>query len=75
MGALEFFEVKARNSLRAGSGLEAIHMQKQRKICRVADYYRLKHHISEFQEMRYDCVAIDMGEITWIKNAFYHINA
>ena len=70
---LVFFEVKARNSLRAGSGLEAIHLAKQRKICRVADQYRLQHRIGEFQEMRYDCIAVDQGEVVWVKNAFYHI--
>ena len=72
---LVFFEVKARNSLRAGEGVEAIHMRKQYTICRVADYYRLVHHISEFREVRYDCISIDLGKIRWIKNAFYHINA
>ena len=71
---LVFFEVKARNSLRAGSGLEAIHPLKQYKICRVADCYRLEHHIGEFQEIRYDCIAIDLGKVHWVKNAFYHIN-
>ena len=70
---LVFFEVKARNSLRAGSGLEAIHPYKQYKICRVADYYRLKNKIDEFCEMRYDCISIDLGQIHWIKNAFEHI--
>ena len=71
---LVFFEVKARNSLRAGYGAEAVHIHKQRKICRVADYYRLQHKISEFCEIRYDCISIDLGKIQWIKNAFYHIS-
>lgn len=29
--------------------------------------------ISEFAEMRYDCVTIDAGRIGWIKNAFEHV--
>lgn len=70
---LVFFEVKARESLMGGYGAEAIDLKKQRKICRVADYYRMKHGISEFTEMRYDCIAIDQGKIAWIKNAFEHI--
>ena len=70
---LIFFEVKARDSLKAGTGAEAVDRRKQRKICRVADYYRFQHGISEFSEMRYDCVAIDEGKITWIKNAFEHV--
>lgn len=71
---LVFFEVKARNSLRAGNGFESIHLPKQRKICRVADWYRFEHGISEFCEMRYDCISVDLGKIHWIKNAFYHIS-
>lgn len=70
---LVFFEVKARDSLRAGYGAEAVHMAKQRKICRVADYYRFAHGIGEFCEMRYDCISIDSGQIAWIKNAFCHL--
>jgi len=72
---LVFFEVKARNSLRAGNGLDADHTLKQYRICRVADHYRMLHRISEFQEMRYDCISIDLGKIRWVKHAFYQINA
>ena len=70
---LIFFEVKARETGRAGTGAEAVDWRKRRKICRVADYYRFEHGIGEFAEMRYDCVAIDEGKITWIKNAFEHM--
>ena len=70
---LVFFEVKARDSLNGGYGAEAVNFKKQHTICRVADYYRMKHGIGEFTEMRYDCVTIDQGKISWIKNAFEHI--
>lgn len=70
---LVFFEVKARDSLKGGYGGESVNWVKQRKICRVADYYRMKHGIGEFTEIRYDCVTIDQGNIAWIKNAFFHI--
>ena len=70
---LVFFEVKARKSGRAGYGAEAVNRAKQQKICRVADYYRLTHQIGEFSGIRYDCIAIDMDNIAWIKNAFDHI--
>ena len=70
---LVFFEVKARDSLKSGYGAEAINLRKQYKICRVADFYRMKHGIGEFTRIRYDCVVIDKGEIAWIKNAFTHI--
>lgn len=70
---LVFFEVKARDSFKSGHGAEAVDSYKQRRICRVADFYRLKHGIGEFVQMRYDCVVIDKGEITWMKNAFEHV--
>ncbi len=70
---LVFFEVKARESLKSGTGAEAVDFRKQHKICRVADYYRLTHGIDEFCEMRYDCIAIDNGTLVWMKNAFEHI--
>lgn len=69
---LIFVEVKARDSKKAGSGAEAVNFRKQCKICRVADYYRMLHGISDFAEIRYDCVIIDQGEIVWVKNAFGH---
>ena len=70
---LIFFEVKARETGRAGTGAEAVDWRKRRKICRVADYYRFEHGLGEFEEMSYDCVAIDEGKISWIKNAFEHV--
>lgn len=70
---LVFFEVKARESVKGGFGAEAVDRRKQRTICRVADFYRMKHGISDFAEMRYDCVVIDQGAIAWIKSAFEHI--
>lgn len=70
---LVFFEVKARRGGRAGSGAEAVDIRKQRKICRVADYYRMKHGIGDFAQIRYDCIIIDKEKESWIKNAFSHI--
>lgn len=70
---LVFFEVKARRSLKNGYGTEAVNYHKQHNICRVADYYRMKHGIGEFTNIRYDCISIDEGKLCWIKNAFEHI--
>ncbi len=70
---LVFLEVKARDSFKSGHGAEAVDLRKQRRICRVADYYRMKHDIGEFVQMRYDCVVIDKGETKWVKNAFEHV--
>ena len=70
---LIFFEVKYRKSQKAGNPAEAVNYQKQRKICQVADYYRLTHGIGEFCAIRYDVVAICDDEIIWYRNALPHI--
>lgn len=70
---LIFFEVKYRKSLKSGNPAEAVTYGKQKKICKVADYYRLTHGIGEFCAIRYDVIAICDNEITWYKNAFSHV--
>ena len=72
-GYLVFVEVKYRSSNAQGEAMEAVNYRKQAKICRVADYYRCLHKISDFANIRYDVVAIQNGEINWIQNAFYHV--
>lgn len=70
---LIFFEVKYRKSSKNGNPAEAVNFYKQKKICQVADYYRLMHGIGEFCAIRYDVIAICDEEITWYQNAFEHI--
>lgn len=70
---LVFFEVKARDHLRAGRGVESVTLAKQKRICRAADYYRTKHGIGEFSPIRYDCISIDLNQIQWYRAAFAHI--
>ena len=70
---LVFFEVKYRGSRSAGSAAEAVGFAKQRRICRVADYYRMIHHCKEDTPIRFDVVAIDGENFQWIKNAFYYM--
>lgn len=72
-GYLVFVEVKYRSSASKGDALSAVGAQKQRRICRVADYYRYMHHCGASTMVRYDVVAIRQDEIIWIKNAFLHI--
>ena len=74
-GFLVFVEVKYRRTNRRGYASEAVDYRKQCKICRVADYYRYLHRISEFTNIRYDVVAIQGSEISWVQNAFCHIYA
>ena len=68
-----FFEVKYRKDSSKGYPAEAVNYGKQRNICRVADYYRMIHHMGEYSSVRYDVVAICGEEITWYQNAFEHI--
>lgn len=68
-----FFEVKYRRDNAKGDPAEAVNHGKQRRICRVADYYRFVHGIGEYSPVRYDVVAICGRKVTWYRNAFDHI--
>lgn len=70
---LVFFEVKYRAGRSRGSAAEAVGFAKQKKICRVADYYRMLHRCTEDTPLRFDVVAVDQEQVTWIKNAFEYI--
>lgn len=72
-GYLVFVEVKYRSSDGKGSALEAVDLRKMRQICKVADYYRYLHKLGSNTMIRYDVVAIQGEEISWIRNAFPHI--
>jgi len=72
-GYLVFVEVKYRKNTQTGTPEEAVHWNKQRIICKVADYYRYCHRIGDFTAIRYDVVAICGEKITWYQNAFMHI--
>ena len=73
-GFLVFVEVKYRKTTQKGSPFDAVDIRKQRQICKVADFYRMKHGIGEFTPIRYDVVGIEGQTFTWIQNAFYHIS-
>lgn len=70
---LVFFEVKYRSGKSRGSAAEAVGFAKQKKICQVADYYRMLHHCTEDKPLRFDVVAADGERVTWLKNAFDYI--
>lgn len=71
---LVFFEVKYRSGKSKGSAAEAVGFAKQKKICQVADYYRMLHHCAEDTPIRFDVVAVDGENVAWIKNAFNYIS-
>lgn len=70
---LVFVEVKFRSTTGSGYAADAVDARKQRRICRVADYYRTMHGLGENTAIRYDVVTVQGGEITWIRSAFPHI--
>ena len=67
---LVFVEVKYRRSRAYGNPAEAVDGRKQHTICRVSDYYRMTHGISEDQPCRFDVAAIEGDEVCLIRNAF-----
>ncbi len=71
-GVLVFVEVKYRTGTGMGSALDAVTPVKMRKICKVAMYYRYVKKVFQDMPIRYDVVAIQNGEIHWVKNAFLH---
>ncbi len=67
---LVFFEVKFRMDNGCGYASQAVTPSKCRKICRVSDYYRLVHGVMDNVQVRYDIIAFDGENLSWIKNAF-----
>ena len=67
-------EVKMRTDNRQGSPCEAVDTRKQKKLCRVFDYYRMKHRLDEYVPVRFDVVEVDSQyHCRWIKNAFEYL--
>lgn len=72
-----FIEVKYRSGDRFGSGEDAVGINKQRKICKVSEFYLYSKYKSIDLPVRYDVVAISQTDsiytFDWIKNAFEYI--
>lgn len=71
-GYLVFVEVKYRSSSEKGHALEAVDRRKQQRICRTADFYRFLRRIGEDVPVRYDVLAVQEGQVQWVRNAFPH---
>ena len=67
---LVFFEVKYRKDERKGNPVEAVSYKKCHTICKVADFYRMRHGIGDFAPVRFDVIAVCGKEIQWYRNAF-----
>ena len=66
-----FIEVRTRNSDLLGHPSETVDLKKQHQIRRVAEFYLMKHRISN-TEIRFDVATVvwDKYEYLYFKNAF-----
>lgn len=64
-----FVEVKFRVLASPLSAIEAVTVSKQKKIVGAALSYMKKHHLHE-QNLRFDVITLEAGQIDWIPNAF-----
>ena len=72
---ISFIEVKYRKNNSAGNPLEAITLNKQRRICKAALFYMNQHRIDPYtSSIRFDAVGILGDEIYHLENAFPYIN-
>ena len=68
---ISFIEVKYRKTASYGQPWEAVSINKQRKICKVARQYCYWRRIKK--QVRYDIISICGEEILWFRNAFEHM--
>lgn len=67
-GTLVFVEVRARADTRHGGAAASIGWAKQQRIVRAAQHYLLR--LAEPPPCRFDVLAIDGDQITWLPGAF-----
>ena len=67
-GTLVFVEVRSRASSSHGGALASVGATKQRRIVRAAQHYLLR--LPVLPPCRFDVVALEGGQINWVKAAF-----
>ena len=67
-GTLVFIEVRQRGSARHGGALASVTATKQRRLVFAARHYLLRW--PELPPCRFDVVALDAGDMNWLKGAF-----
>ena len=72
---LVFAEVKYRRNNACGDPLEAVDLRKQKKICRVADWYLINRNLSSDTPCRFDVVAVTGNKLRLVRNAFSYVPA
>jgi len=65
-----FVEVKYRTNADKGYPWQSVTLKKQRTICRVADFYRMKNQGLNGYMIRFDIISILGDQISWYPNAF-----
>jgi putative endonuclease len=68
-GVLVFVEVRSRTDPDHGHAAEMVDAQKQRRVARVAEYY-LAMREPDYEEVRFDVVAITAGQLELIQDAW-----
>lgn len=67
-GTLVFVEVRARTSASHGGAAASVTARKQQRLIYAAQHYLLRH--ASPPPCRFDVVAIDASELTWLQGAF-----
>lgn len=67
-GTLVFVEVRARADAQHGGAAASVTGSKQRRVIYAAQHYLRRLH--EVPPCRFDVVAIDGGELSWLRAAF-----
>jgi putative endonuclease len=67
-GTLVFVEVRARRSAACGGAAASIGAAKQRRLRRAAEHFLLRWPV--LPPCRFDVVAIEGGQVTWLRGAF-----
>lgn len=74
-GVLVFIEVKYRRTTVSGYPEEAVTVQKQKQISRVAAWYLMENQLSLEVPCRFDVVAVSPEKVRIYKNAFDYLGA
>ena len=67
-GTLVFVEVRVRKSAAQGGAAASVGLTKQRRLVYAAQHYLLR--LPALPPCRFDVVAVDSGEVTWLRAAF-----
>ena len=67
-GTLVFVEVRSRAAAEHGGAMASVTAAKQRRLVRAAQHYLLR--LPTLPPCRFDVVALDSGQISWVKAAF-----